>query len=89
MKAQNIIPVWVLKSQRENKLPIMQRVPKMHKKHNCTFARFNIMHVSSLNLKYALTKQISKSASDVFKLAYSQIRDFQKNAKFLLNYHKS
>ena len=32
------------------------------------------------------TKQISKSVSNVFKLVYSQIKNFHKNAKFLLNY---
>ena len=32
------------------------------------------------------TKQISKSVSNVFKLVYSQIENFHKNAKFLLNY---
>ena len=45
------------------------------------------MHVSPLYLEYAL-QAISKSASHVFNLAYSQIENFHKNAKFLLNYNK-
>ena len=38
--------------------------------------------------KICCTKQISKSVSNAFKLIYSQIENFLKNAKFLANYNK-
>ena len=38
--------------------------------------------------KICSTKQISKSVSNVLKLAYSQIEKFPKNAKFLSGYNK-
>lgn len=52
----------------------------MHR--NRTGARFIIAS------KIFSTKQISKSASNIFKLIYSQIENAHKNTKFLSNYNK-
>ena len=82
MKTQNILNVWVLKSQKKKKktLPIMYWTPKRDK--NQTGARF-------INApKICSTKQISKSISNVFKLVFSKIENFPKSAKFLSNYGK-
>ena len=43
------------------------------------------VHVSSLQLKYALQRKFSKAVCSVFKLNYSQIENFYKNAKLLTN----
>ena len=65
----------------EKVLPIMFWVSKMHKK--LISARFIIAY------KICFTKKISKSVSKhAFKLVYSQIEKFHKNAKFLSNYNK-
>ena len=61
-------------TEKEKATPIMYWIPKMHK--NQTGARFIIASETCSR------KQISKSASNVFKLAYSQIEHFHKNAKF-------
>lgn len=53
----------------------MYWIPKLHK--NPARARFIIAS------KICFNKQISKSVSNVFKLIYAQIENFQKNAKFL------
>ena len=58
----------------------MYWIPKMHK--NTTGVRFIIAP------KIHSTKQISKYASNFFKLVYFQIENFYKNAKFLSNYSK-
>ena len=49
---------------------------------NPTGARFIVAS------KTCSTKEISKPASSVFKVLYSQIENFYKNAKFLPNYNK-
>ena len=58
----------------------MYWIPKMDK--NPTGAHFIIAS------KICTTKQITKSFSNVFKLVYSQVENFHKNAKFLSNYNK-
>ena len=78
MKTQTTLNVWVLKSQK--KTPIMYWTPKMH--NNQVGASFII------GSKICFAKQISKSVSNIFKLVYSQIENFYKNARFLSNYNK-
>ena len=68
-------------TEQEKPLAIMYSIPKMHK--NPTGAHFIIAS------KTCSTKQISKSVSNFFKLADSQIENFNKNATFLSNYSKS
>ena len=64
----------------EKSLPLMYWIPKMHK--NPIGARFIIAS------KTCSTKKISKAVSNVFKLLYTQIENFHKNAKYLKNYNK-
>lgn len=59
----------------------MYWIPKLHK--NPARSRFIIAS------KICFKKQISKSVSNVFKLIYAQIENFQKNAKFLSNCNKN
>ena len=65
---------------KELDLPGMYWIPKKHKKN--TGKRFIIAS------KQCSTKQISSAVSNVFKLIYSQVEKFHKNAKFLSNYNK-
>ena len=67
-----------LGKEKEKALPIKYWTPKMHIKPQQ-------VHVSSLQLKYALHWNFSKSVCSVFKLNYSQIENFHKNAKLLTN----
>ena len=67
-------------TEKEKTLPIIYWIPKMHK--NPTGARFIIAS------KICSAKQTPKSVSNVFELIYSQIENFQKNAKFLSNCNK-
>ena len=67
-------------TEKENTLPVIYWIPKIHK--NPPGAHFIIAP------KIRSTKQISKCDSNVFQLVYFQIENFQKNAKFLLNYSK-
>ena len=77
----NILYVWVLKSQKKkNTRPIMYWISKMYK--NLTCAPFIIAS------KICSSKQIFKSASKIFKLTYSRIKNFHKNAKLLSNYNR-
>ena len=66
--------------EKEKTLPILHCIFKVHK--NQTGARF--INVS----KICSTKQIFKPISNVFKVVYSQIENFHKNAKLLLNYYQ-
>ena len=66
--------------EKERELPMMHWLPKLHK--TPTKARFIIAS------KQCSTKQLSKAVSSVFRLAYQQIENFHKNAKFLRNYNK-
>ena len=61
-------------------LPVINWIPKIHK--SPTGARF--INASKICSK----KQISKSVSNVYKLVYSEIENFHKNAKLLSNYNK-
>ena len=65
---------------KELDLPAMYWIPKNHKQP--TGKRFIIAS------KQCSTKQISTAVSNVFKLIYSQVENFHKNAKFLSNYNK-
>ena len=66
--------------EKKKTLPIMYWIPEMHK--NSIGACFIIAS------KICSKKQISKSVSNAFKLAYSKIEHFHKNSKFLPNYNK-
>ena len=65
---------------KELDLPIMYWTPKMHK--TPTGKRFIIAS------KQCSTKKISTAVSLVFKMIFSQVESFHKNAKFLSNYNK-
>ena len=67
-------------SEKDNDLPGMYWIPKMHK--NPIGKRFIIAS------KHCSTKQISSTVSLVFKKIFSQVENFHKNAKFLSNYNK-
>ena len=61
-------------------LPDMYWMPKMHK--HPSGCRFIIAS------KHCSTKSLSKAISSVFKLIFTQVEKFHKNAKFLNNYNK-
>lgn len=68
-------------TEKENTLPIMYWIPKIHK--NPTGVRFIIaFKICSTN------NHISESLSNVFKFIYSQIENVYKNANLLANYNK-
>ena len=64
----------------EKEKKISKCIPKMHK--NPAGGLFITAP------RICSTEQISKFASNAFKLAYSQIENVHKNAKFLSNYNK-
>ena len=64
----------------DNSLPIMYWIPKLPK--NPVGSRFII---ASENCS---TNPLSKAVSNIFKLIYSQIENFQRKSKFLSNYNK-
>ncbi len=66
--------------EKDSDLPVMYWTPKMHK--TPSGCRFIIAS------KHCSTKSLSKSVSTVFKLIFSQVEKFHKNAKFLSNYNK-
>jgi len=67
-------------TEKELDIPIMYWIPKKHKQP--TGKRYIIAS------KQCSTKQISTAVANVFKLVYSQVEKFHKNAKFLSNYNK-
>ena len=81
MKIQNILNVWVSKSQKK-------------KKHYRSYTGFLILHKNPTGVRFVIAskicfaKQISKYVSNVFKLLYSQIGNFHKNAKFLSSFNR-
>ena len=58
----------------------MYWIPKLHKSR--VGSRFIIVS------KNCSTKPLSKAASNVFKIIYSQAEDFHRKSKFLSNYNK-
>lgn len=68
-------------TEKENTLPIMYWIPKIHKNPTgiCFIIAFKICSTNN---------HISASLSNVFKFIYSQIENVYKNANLLANYNK-